>query len=538
MGRPKKKPDVVIASTNDAINTIASYAKDNEELRTLIQRTLYLKDFGEFVKDAWGIIEPGTPYSHNWHIDFLGEELTALFIDELGYLYPHLDPKKVRSKRKNRLNINVPTRSMKTLLVSVFFPCWLIAHKNTLKIATVSYSDDLSRQINRQRREIINSPWYQKYFGDIVKIREGMDRQDVFELESLGMMFSTSVSGTFTGKGADIIILDDIQKPADMYSETERSRAILFLKETLPTRLNNQNTGKIINIQQRLHYQDVTGFVQENLSSLYDFIIIPLVAKENETYVGKITGRVWKRKKGDVLWPERMDITQVEALRMQLGTMAFEAQQQQEPTPEGGNIIQASWLLQYNTSPHEFINNLRELEPDRFNQCQLIFSWDMNFKVAKDTDFVACVAGIYDNTTDKLFIVDYLKERLTFTQLLVRMERMHLRWQESGLPISHVVEAKANGTAVLDVMQQRIAGFIAYDPGNQDKVTRMKVVSPYLESGSVKIPNVNTVDWGASLIHDLVKFPFIEHDDIPDAFSQLLTRAFVSKKKKKVYAIF
>jgi hypothetical protein len=286
-----------INTNESAINVIASHAKENEDLLVLIKRTLYMKDFSEFVKDAWGIIEPGTPYSHNWHIDFLGEELTAMFIDELGYLYPNLNIDKIKKSRKNRLNINVPTRSMKTLLVSVFFPCWLIIHKNTLKIATVSYADDLSRQINRQRREIINSQWYQKYFGDIVKIKDGMDRQDVFELESLGLMFSTSITGTFTGKGADIIILDDIQKPADMYSDTERHRAILFLKETLPTRLNNQNTGKIINIQQRLHYQDVTGYVQENLSSLYDFVKISLVSTDSEKYVGKITVGFGEEKK-------------------------------------------------------------------------------------------------------------------------------------------------------------------------------------------------------------------------------------------------
>lgn len=538
MGRPKKIKPTTEQTTQDAISLIASYAKDNEELKTLIHRTLYMKDFGEFVRNAWPIIEPGTPYSHNWHIDFLGEELIALFIDELGSLYPHLDAKKIKAKRKNRLNINIPTRSMKTLLISVFFPCWIVLHIPTIKIASVSYSKDLSLQINRQRRDIINSQWYQKYFGDLVKIKDGMDRQDLFELETLGYMYATSVDGTFTGKGADLIILDDIQKPADMYSETERHRAILFLKETLPTRLNNQNTGKIINIQQRLHYQDVTGYVMENLSSLYDFVKLPLEATENLTFHGKITGRVWKMKKGDVLWPDRMGPEQVAALRLQLGTMAFEAQQQQEPTPDGGTILQASWLRQYDFNPQELVMNIKQLEPDRFNRCQLIFSWDLNFKVAKDSDFVGCLVGLYDDSTEKLYVVDYLKERMTFTQVIVRMERMHSRWQDFGLPISHIVEAKANGTAVLDVMQQRIAGFVPYDPGNQDKVTRMKVAAPYVESGNVWIPNVNKVDWGASLIHDLVKFPFIDHDDVPDAFSQLLIRAFVSKKKKKVYAIF
>ena len=118
------------------------------------------------------------------------------------------------------------------------------------------------------------------------------------------------------------------------------------------------------------------------------------------------------------------------------------------------------------------------------------------------------------------------------------MVRMHRFWEGYGLPISHVVEEKANGSAVLDVMQQKIAGFISYDPGNQDKVTRMKLVTPYIESGNVYIPDKEKVPWTIDLLYDLLKFPFIEHDDVPDAFSQLLTRVFVAKKKKKKYSIY
>lgn len=524
----------------DSLAVIAEHAKGNEELKILIQRTLYMKSFSEFVKGAWDIIEPGTPYSHNWHIDFLGEELTALFIEDLARLYPELDIQKIKRSRKNRLTINVPTRSMKTLLVSVFFPCWLALHRPTIKIASVSYSKDLSLQINRQRREIINSEWYQKYFGDLVKIKDGMDRQDLFELVSLGQMYATSIDGTFTGKGADVIILDDIQKPADMYSDASRMEAIRFLKETLPTRLNNQKTGVIINIQQRLHYQDVTGYILEALPTLYDFVKIPLDAEENLTFKGKITGRVWKMKKGDVLWEERMGRQEVENLKLQLGTMAFAAQQQQDPTPEGGSILNKEWFVTYEGTPHELITNLKLSNPDEYAKCQIIFSWDMNYKVAKDSDYVGCVIGLYNTFRDTVHIVGYMKERMKFTSLLARIADMHDIWARYDLPVYHIVEEKANGSAVLDVMRQKIAGFIPYDPGNQDKVTRMKLVTPYVESHNVYIPNYEKtkVAWALDLINELLKFPFLEHDDIPDAFSQLLTRVFVAKKKKKEYRVF
>ena len=166
----------------------------------------------------------------------------------------------------------------------------------------------------------------------------------------------------------------------------------------------------------------------------------------------------------------------------------------------------------------------------------------MNMKVTKDSDYVGCVVGLYNATTDKVKIVGYLKERLRFTELLNKILVMHDLYAQFDIPIMHIVEEKANGTAVLEVMREKIAGFISYDPGNQDKVTRMKLVTPYIESGNVVLPSTDTriapVPWANDLLTDLLKFPFIEHDDVPDAFSQLLTKIFVGKRKKKEYRIF
>ena len=531
------KPNT-IPSNEPLLQDVAKKAVENKELLTLIKRTLYMKDFPEFVKEAWDIIEPGVPYSHNWHIELLAEELIAMFIDNLAHIYPDVDVSQVKKKSKNRLCVNIPTRSMKTLLISVFFPCWLIIHMPSIKIMTISYSDDLSRQINRQRRDIINSEWYQKYFGDIVKIKEGMDRQDMFETEALGLMFSTSVRGTVTGYGADLIILDDVQKPMDMWSETERNRAILFMKETLPTRLNNRRTGKIINVQQRLHYSDLTGYILENMPSTYTHIKIPLIAEENESWVGKISGQKWKRKRGTVLWPDRMDLEQAETLRVELGSLAFDAQQQQDPTPEGGHIIDVNWFTYYGFTPEELIKHFKENDPETFNGLSIVMSWDMTFKKSKDTDFVGCIVGLHDMKTDETYIIDYVKERMTFTETLSRVMGVRDRWDGIGIPITVIVEEKANGSAVLDVLSQRVAGFLPFDPGNQDKITRMKLVVPYVESKKIKLPELNKASWVASFVSDMARFPYIEHDDIPDAFSQLMVRTYVRRKNKKTYYIF
>ena len=163
----------------------------------------------------------------------------------------------------------------------------------------------------------------------------------------------------------------------------------------------------------------------------------------------------------------------------------------------------------------------------------------MNFKVSKDSDYVGCVIGLHNTTNDSVYILGHMKERLKFTSLLSRIITMHDAWTQYELPIYHIVEEKANGSAVLYVMREKVAGFIPYDPGNQDKVTRMKLVTPYIESGNVYMPRDESVaPWALDMLNDLLKFPFLEHDDIPDAFSQLLTRVFVGRKKKKIYKIY
>lgn len=523
----------------DVLSALSRQAGSSPELMTLLNRTLCMKDFVEFVRQAWDIVEPGTPYSHNWHIDFLAEELMAMYIDDIGYLFPDADIASIKSKTSNKVTINIPTRSMKTLLVSVFFPTWIILHKPSIKVMTISYSEDLSRQINRQRRDILNSAWYQKHFGDIVKIKEGMDRQDMFETEQLGIMFSTSVRGTVTGYGGDLIILDDIQKPIDMYSDTERNRAVLFLKETLPTRLNNRNTGKIINVQQRLHFNDLTGYVIENMPRHYNLIKIPLIEVEDRVYEYKISNKERFRPKGEVLWESRLNLEQAQILREELGSMAFEAQQQQDPTPEGGNILNTEWFKYYKFSPQDLMTHIRYSDPEKYSRLAIFMSWDMTFKVAKDTDYVACVVGLYDYGKEEIYIVDYVKERLTFTETLSRVMAVRQKWERYELPITVIVEDKANGSAVLDVLSQRVAGFVPFDPGNQDKVTRMKLVVPFVESGKVHLPDLDKgTGWAGSMVAELAKFPFLEHDDIPDAFSQLLVRTFVRNKPKKKYNIF
>ena len=524
---------------HNIVDTISSEAARNAELYRLIKTANYKKSFNAFVKDAWLIIEPGVDYSHNWHLDYLVEEVLTMFGGVISDVYPDADWDTIEETTSRRMIINIPTRAMKTILISVLLPVWLAIHKPTLSFATISYSDDLATEINNKRRTIISSNWFKEHFGNDVAIQQGSNRQDRIEFTSRGVMYSTSIAGTFTGKGADVIILDDPQKPGSMGSPSEREKAIDFFRDTLPTRLNNRNTGVIINIQQRLHHEDLTGYILDNMSS-YKVVKIPLDFVHDETYIGPLTGKVWEKKEGEVLWPERMDRKSIEVLRSELGSRNFEAQQQQNPTPDGGSILDRDWFATYDGKPNAFLEKMQTHDPERFNSMQFVLSWDMNYTVntKNDSDYIGFIASVYDPSTDSTYILDAWKRRLAFTETLTAVMREREKYEKWELPIVTLIEKKANGGPIIQVLDSKVANIKAFEPGANSKIARMESASPTVESGHVLIPAESTgLGWREELVGDLVKFPYVRHDDIADAFSQLIINNHIKTRNKKRYDI-
>ena len=252
-----------------------------------IRRERAERSLSEFIQQSWPIIEPGTTYIPNWHIDLICEYLHA-----------------VRDGEIKRLVINIPPRHMKSINVTVCFPCWAWTQAPEKRFIKVSYSDSLSRKHNVLSRDIIQSPWYTENWGDIVKLKDDVNRQNEFKNTHQGMMFSTSVGGALTGEGGDIIIVDDPQNPAQANSETERQNTIDFFKNTLQTRLNDPKNGAIIIVMQRLHEMDLTGYVlAENLG--YEHLCLPAEAEKKTIITFPKSGKQLIREEGDILNPQR-----------------------------------------------------------------------------------------------------------------------------------------------------------------------------------------------------------------------------------------
>jgi hypothetical protein len=205
-------------------------------------KALLRADFASFAVHCFRELNPRTAFALSWHHEFIAAKLTA-----------------VREGRIRRLTISVPPRHLKSHLASVSFPAWCLGHEPGLQIICASYAQDLADKLSRDCRHILAGDWYRRLFAT----RLSAQRQAVSEFETTaqGCRLATSVGGVLTGRGADIIIIDDPLKPEEALSQAQRQAANDWFDHTLYSRLNDTRTGAIILIMHRLHEDDLAGHV-------------------------------------------------------------------------------------------------------------------------------------------------------------------------------------------------------------------------------------------------------------------------------------
>jgi hypothetical protein len=199
------------------------------------------RDFRAFIHRVVQQLSPGTPYQPNWHIDAAAYQL-----------------ERVRNGELTRLIINMPPRSLKSVVTSVAFPAFLLGHDPRMRIICVSYGADLAAKHARDFREIITSTWYRRLFPD-TRISPTKNTEAEIETTAGGFRLSTSTEGTLTGRGGGLIIIDDPLKPIDALSDSRRERANEWFRNTLLSRLDDKVHDSIVIVMQRVHLDDLTG---------------------------------------------------------------------------------------------------------------------------------------------------------------------------------------------------------------------------------------------------------------------------------------
>ena len=287
------------------------------------------------------------------------------------------------------------------MTASIAFPAWCLGQDPSAQILCVSYAQDLADKLARDCHSIVLSPWYQQIFAT----RLAPHRQAVQEFRTThqGYRLATSNGGVLTGRGADIILIDDPLKPEEALSEAQRRGANEWFDHTLYRRLNDKRHGAIVIIMQRLHEDDLVGHVltQEH----WEILSFPAIAEADEVHpIETIWGpQRFTRLQGEVLHPEPGPLEVLDRIRRTIGEYNFAGQYQQSPAPLGGGLVKAEWFKRY-----------REDElPERFDR--IVQSWDTDNKVTELSDFSVCTTwGVKDKN---LFLIGVFRRQLEYPAL-------------------------------------------------------------------------------------------------------------------------
>ncbi|HEY2114442.1 MAG TPA: phage terminase large subunit [Candidatus Angelobacter sp.] len=449
-----------------------------------------------FVEEAWKFLEPVSKLSWNWHHSLICDYLTLIRDNQFRKLGPEFEG----------IIFNVPPRTMKSLLISVFFPIWVWTTDPSRRFMFASYSEKLSTQHSVLRRSVIESGWYQENWGDVFSISRDQNVKSHYENSARGAMFSTGMQSTATGMGGDILIFDDPLNPEQAISQVEREAVNLRFDTTFRSRINDPATGVKIIIMQRLHELDLTGHVLARESSRWKHISLPAIAEKDEKPWHSSDGtHLATRTAGDLLWSDRLPQSFLDSQRVGMGSWAFNGQYQQRPAPLDGGMIKRQWVRFYRQLPEKF----------EF----MVQSWDCTFSGGHDNDFVA--GQVWARSGGKYFMLPYRTyERLDFGPTMAAIKSCHAKFPQAHAVL---IEDKANGPAIISELQKEIPGVVAINPEG-GKLARAQATAPLWEAGSIELPDpqVFGLTWMEDYLHNMCAFPKAAHDDDVDATSQAL----------------
>jgi predicted phage terminase large subunit-like protein len=446
------------------------------------------RDFYSFIQATFPLVSPSGMFLPNWHIEAMAFALTRVLHGEV-----------------KRLIITVPPRSLKSICASVAFPAFVLGHDPRRRIICVSYSESLAAVHSAHSRSLMRSSLYRRLFPH-VRVSPEKDTQLEFATTRGGYRLAASVGGTLTGRGGNFVILDDPMKANDAYSESARDDVRQWFSNTLLTRLDNKAEDAIVLVMQRLHVDDLVGYLLQQGG--WTHLNLPAIAAAEEC-IPLGPGRVHRRRAGDPLHPEREPLPVLESFKQAMGSLDFGAQYQQEPVAERGNLIKWDWFRFYDEPPGWQAGD------------KLIVSWDTAMSGKDLASYSVCVVCQVRGET--VYVLDVVRERLEYPDLRRRVIALHRRWRNVGNNYSLLIENKGSGLSLIQDLRGEHIHAVPIDPEG-DKVMRMTAQSARIEVGAVVLPG--RAGWLDEFRSELVAFPAGRYTDQVDAFSQALHRAF------------
>jgi predicted phage terminase large subunit-like protein len=460
---------------------------------------LYKQSFREFIPEAFTFVEPNVTFVGNWHIDAIADHLQA-----------------VAEGHINRLVINVPPGTMKSLLTCVLWPAWIWTREEWFRFIFSSYSEQFTKRDSRKMRNLVTSQWYKQRFPNVRIARASRRDGEMQVSDSVlewgttggGLRVGAATSSGVTGKHVNGICEDDPMKQQDAHSKAARETAWDYHKGTLSSRiLPGERNWRVVTMQ-RLHIDDPTGRILKEGG--WELLKIPMHYSKKRmvlTSLGRFDPRT---EDGELLWPERMTEKYVQLRDKDLGPHEAAAQEEQEPSAVEGGIIKRSYLRKRwnkHTLPSEFM-----------------IEWMSADLALTDTGDPVGIQrwGYLDGN---FYLIDWLKgqQRLGFTKGYQALLALASK-SKNALTMPKVIENKANGPAMIELNAQlrtKVPGFEPFNPKG-DKVVRLNSVSSLFASECVILPDESEHPEIEDLIENLCAFPNVAHDDDVDAISQAL----------------
>lgn len=490
-------------------------------------------DLGTFIREAWPIVEPAQPFVSSWHIDTVAEHLMAVSAGELP-----------------RLIINQPPRTTKSLTCAVLWPSWEWLKKPWLRWLYASYAQDFAQRDSLKMREVISSQGgkldgglfervgYQgvlRLLGENWSLKKDQNAKKRYETTAAGLRFATSVGGMATGEGGDRIVVDDPVNAKQADSKLLREAANSWWDGTMTTRFNNDDAAAVI-VMQRLHDNDLSGhLLASEAGGDWHHLCLPAEYEPATqfTYPAEVrlpSGRVLpgdpRTEPAESIDPVRLGDGKRAELRRSLGTLGYNGQFQQRPTPSEGGMFKKDWWKRWVPTAADSWD-------------RVVASWDMRFSDSQKASSSFVVGQVWGFRGADSYLLAQVRGRYDFTQTLHVFKALNEYRPDAS---AKLVEEKANGAAVISFLKRAIPGILPVQPqGGKD--VRASAVSPNVESGNVWLPSGDTIpcpafyvdesgnrcDIEPTRVDDFIAegaaFPLGVNDDQVDAMSQAITWA-------------
>jgi len=497
------------------------------ETQVLYERAKCASSYYFFFKRAWEVLEPQNPLILNWHIKYLCDiiQKETIRIAE-------------RREKDRDYIINISPRSLKSKLFNVCWCPWAWTQWPWLKFINSSYIDKISTDLCLESRRLIDSDWYQKLWGHIFTLTTDQNTKGHYDNDMKGMRRSASTRGGIYGAGADIILNDDPQDPLMADSEQEREVVKTHYGKGLYTRLNNQMIGLRVIIQQRLHEEDLTGYLLTNNPEKYKHICIPGELTED------IKPKALSKYYVDGLFfpnhPSFKQASLIEAkLPTNLGEYGYSSQILQRPSPaEGGMFKRVSWRFwgyagteyippKFKNEHGEYVESRMVVLPDSFDS--VIDSWDTAFEGETTSDDVAGIKVALSGANK--YILGRRKGKYDFKK--TKEEIVSFR-ESNKLTSAVIIEKSANGPAIKSDLENSIPGIIMIATGKLSKEDRANILgnTPYsaqVAAGNIYLPHPNIAPWAFDFIEEHAKFPKGAQDGQVDAAGQAVNYLTTAK---------